>query len=74
MRAHERLFIDPMPDRTQLKTDDRIRLLRVPQADLEQREHELREGVEAAGWTANTIERIILQNPVVTISSIDEYG
>jgi hypothetical protein len=63
-----------MPDRTQLKIGDRIRLLRVPQSDLEQRERELREGAEDAGWTADTIERIIAQDPVVTISSIDKYG
>jgi hypothetical protein len=63
-----------MPDRTRLKIGDRIRLLRVPQGDLEQRERELREGAEDAGWTANTIERIIAQDPIVTISSIDEHG
>lgn len=63
-----------MPDRTQLKIGDGIRLLRVPQLDLEQRERELREGIEDAGWTANTIERIIAQDPIVTISSIDKYG
>lgn len=34
----------------------------------------MREGAEDAGWTADTIERIIAQDPVVTISSIDEYG
>jgi hypothetical protein len=63
-----------MPDRTALKIGDRIRLLRVPAGDLEQRERELREGAEDAGWTADTIERILAQDPVVTISSIDEYG
>jgi hypothetical protein len=63
-----------MPDRTRLKIGDRILLLRVPQLDLEQRERELREGAEDAGWTANTIERIIAQDPIVTISSIDGYG
>ena len=63
-----------MPDRTNLKIGDRIRLLRVPQGDLDQRERELRVGAENAGWTADTIERIIAQDPVVTISSIDEYG
>ena len=63
-----------MPDRTKLKIGDRIRLLRVPQGDIEQRERELREGSENAGWTADTIERIIAQDAVVTISSIDEYG
>lgn len=63
-----------MPDRKKLKIGDRIRLLRVPQLDLEQRERELRDKVEHAGWTANTIERIIAQDPVVTISEIDEFG
>jgi hypothetical protein len=48
-----------MPDRTQLKIGDRIRLLRIPQGDLEHRERELRAGAEDAGWTADTIERII---------------
>src|SRR4051795_5133802 len=69
-----RSVIKAMPDRTKLKIGDRIRLLRVPQADVEQREREQRERVEDAGWTADTIERIIAQDPVVTISSIDEYG
>ena len=63
-----------MPDRTRLKIGDRIRLLRVPQGDLDQRERELRNGAEGAGWTADTIERIIAHDPVVTISSIDEHG
>jgi hypothetical protein len=63
-----------MPDRTLLKVGDRIRLLRVPKLDLEQREREVREGLEDAGWTADTIERMIAQDPVVTISSIDEHG
>jgi hypothetical protein len=38
-----------MPDRTKLKIGDRIRLLRVPQCDLKQRERELREGRKDAG-------------------------
>ena len=63
-----------MPDRTRLKIGHRIRLLCVPAEDLAQREWELREGVEDAGWTVNTIERILAQDPVVVISSIDEYG
>jgi hypothetical protein len=63
-----------MPDRTLLKTGDRIRLLRVPAFDLEKRERELRDGVEDAGWTANTIERILRHNPMVVIDRIDEYG
>ena len=63
-----------MPDRTKLKIGDRIQLLQVPQGDVEQRERERREGAQEAGWTADTIERIIAQDPVVTISSIDEHG
>jgi hypothetical protein len=63
-----------MPDRTRMKVGDRIRLLRVPPGDLEQRERELREGREYAGWTADTLERIIAQDPVVTIVEIDEWG
>ena len=63
-----------MPDHTTLKIGDRIRLLRVPVDDLKQREQQLRDGVEDAGFTADTIERIILQDPVVSISSIDEFG
>lgn len=63
-----------MPDRTTLRIGDRIRLLRVPDGDLQQRERERRDGVEEAGWTADTIEAILRQDPVVTISEIDEYG
>jgi hypothetical protein len=63
-----------MPDRAKLKIGDRIQLLRVPDVDLEQRERELREGREDAGWTANTIERIIRIDPIVTINEIDEMG
>jgi hypothetical protein len=48
-----------MPDHTALKVGDRIRLVTVPEADLQQRERELREGAQDAGWTADTIERII---------------
>jgi hypothetical protein len=44
--------IRPMLDRTQLKIGHRIRLLRIPQGDLEHRERELRAGAEDAGWTA----------------------
>ncbi len=63
-----------MPDRTKLRVGDRIRLLSVPTADLAQRERELRDGLADAGSTADTIERIVTQQPVVTISHIDEYG
>ncbi len=34
----------------------------------------MREGTEDAGYTADTIERIIAQDPVVVITSIDEHG
>jgi hypothetical protein len=63
-----------MPDRCKLRVGDRIRLLSVPAADLAQREREIADGAEMAGWTANTIERIIELDPVVTIDRIDEYG
>jgi len=61
-----------MPDRTKLKIGDRIRLLCVPNLDLEQRERELRAGMADAGWTANTIEQILACDPVVTISSLED--
>jgi hypothetical protein len=63
-----------MPDHNILRVGDRIRLLRVSEADLQQRDQELRDRVEMAGWTADTIERIIAKNPVVSIDEIDEYG
>jgi hypothetical protein len=63
-----------MPDRKTLKIGDRIRILVVPEMDLQQRDRELREGAEEAGWTADTIEKIICQDPIVTIDEIDEYG
>jgi hypothetical protein len=52
-----------------------IRLLRVPEGDLIQREHERQSGeIEDPGWTADTIERILARDPIVTISTIDEHG
>ena len=64
-----------MPDPSKLKVGDRVKLLAVPDADLAQRERELAEGqLDDPGITADTIERIIAQDPVVTISMIDEYG
>ncbi|WP_428306594.1 hypothetical protein [Lacipirellula sp.] len=57
-----------------LKPGDRIRLLRVPDSDLRQREQELLTGAEMAGWTADTLERIISLDPVVAIDHVDEYG
>ena len=56
-----------------LKAGDRIRLLCVPESDLQQRERELRDGAEMAGWTADTLERILNLDPVVTIDHVDEY-
>ncbi|MCB0707377.1 MAG: hypothetical protein KDC34_18800 [Saprospiraceae bacterium] len=63
-----------MPDRTKLKTGDKIRLLRVPDGDIAQREREIAQGITNPGWTANTIELIISQNPIVEIYDIDEFG
>ena len=63
-----------VPDRSTLRVGDRIRLLHVPEGDLKQRERELETEVDEPGWTADTIERILAQDPVVTISRIDEYG
>lgn len=63
-----------MRDFTELKPGDRIRLLRVPEADLAQRKREVAANSEMAGWTADTIERIIATTPIVTIDRVDEYG
>ena len=57
-----------------LKIGDRIRILRVPENDLLQRERELAENTEMPGCTADSIERIIEQSPIVSISRVDEYG
>jgi hypothetical protein len=62
-----------MPDRTKLRVGDRIRLLSVPDLDLQQRQRELQQGLHDAGWTADTIERIMTVSPEVTISEVDEY-
>jgi len=63
-----------LPDPDTLHVGDLIRILRVPNGDLKQRENEVASGAEMAGWTADTIERIIAQSPIVRISQIDEYG
>ncbi len=63
-----------MPDRSLLRVGDSIRLLTVPACDVAQRKRELEGHAEMAGWTADTIERIIASDPVVTIDRIDEYG
>jgi hypothetical protein len=57
-----------------LRAGDRVRLLRVPESDLRQREEELRRGADMAGLTADTLERIIALDPVVTVDHVDEYG
>ena len=64
----------PLPDPKMLTIGDRIRILRVPDWDLQQREVEVATGVESPGWTADSIERIIAQTPVVRVSRVDEYG
>jgi hypothetical protein len=63
-----------MPNPNTLRVGDRIRILRVPASDLRQRENEIASGAEMAGWTADSIERVIAQNPIVQVSHIDEYG
>jgi hypothetical protein len=63
-----------MPDRSKLRPGDRIRLLSVPAGDLFQRERELVDGLDDAGWTADTLARVLARNPEVTIDRIDEYG
>ena len=63
-----------MPDPKALRVGDRIRILRVPDADLRQRENEIASNAEMAGWTADSIERIITQTPIVQVSRIDEDG
>jgi hypothetical protein len=63
-----------MADRSELRVGDRIRLLAVPVCDLAQREREIATKADLAGWTADTIERIIATQPVVTIDRIDQCG
>ena len=63
-----------MPSHKALRVGDRIRLLAVPACDLAQRQREIEMKAEMAGWTADTIERILKADPVVTISRICEYG
>jgi hypothetical protein len=57
-----------------LRAGDRVRLLRVPESDLRQRDDEVRRGAEMSGWTADTLERILAIDPVVTIDHVDEFG
>ena len=62
-----------MPNHKKLRVGDKIRILSVPESDLIYREQEIKDKCEDAGWTANTIELVIAQNPIVTIARIDEY-
>jgi hypothetical protein len=63
-----------MSGHRELKAGDRVRLLHVPPGCLARRDRERREGVEDAGWTADTIERILRQDPNVTVDRVDAYG
>ncbi|MEM6380307.1 MAG: hypothetical protein AAF705_19110 [Bacteroidota bacterium] len=63
-----------MPKPNQLETGYKVHLLKVPAADIKQLQWEIENKIENPGWTANTIEIIITQNPIVEIDSIDEYG
>lgn len=63
-----------MPDPKNLKPGDQIRILRVPDADLRQLAREVASGAEMAGWTADSIERIINQKPIVQIERVDDDG
>lgn len=63
-----------MPDIKHLKIGDKIRLLKVPEGDLEQRKREIAQGIDNPGWTANIIELIIAQHTIVEIDSIDDFG
>ena len=61
-------------DRRKLRVGDRVRLLRVPEADLRQRDDEVCRGAETASWTADTLERILALDPFVMLDHVDEYG
>ncbi len=62
------------PPPNNLQVGDRIRIIRVPESDLRQRDDEIARSVEMAGHTADTIERVIATNPIVKIWQIDEFG
>jgi len=63
-----------LPDPRHLRVGDLVRILRVPDGDRMQRDNEIASGADMAGWTADSIERVIAQTPVVQISRIAEYG
>jgi hypothetical protein len=56
-----------------LKVGDKIKLVKVPKLDIEQRKRECHQR-QKGEWTADTLEKIIASNPIVTISKIDESG
>ncbi|MDC0936010.1 hypothetical protein OAS39_06965 [Pirellulales bacterium] len=58
----------------ELRPGDSLRLRCVPKFDLEQRVREQQHGVELAGLTADTLERILELDPIVTIDRVDEDG
>lgn len=57
---------------SELRVGDSIRLLRVPTADL----HDRANGEPDPDWipTATVLEHLIATQPVVTITSIDDWG
>lgn len=61
------------PPKNQL-VGDFIRIMRVPGSDLQQRIDEVARHSKLPGHTANTIERIIAENPIVEIYQIDSFG
>lgn len=67
--AHITILKSSMPDPRTLGFGNGIRILCVPTVDVDQRER-----AEKTGWAADSIERIVVQSPVVCVSRIDEYG
>ncbi len=63
-----------MPDPKLWIVGDRIRILRVPEDDLRRRVQDIETGSALPGITADSIERIIHQAPVVPICRVDEDG
>ena len=63
-----------MPDHKQLRPGDKIRFIKVSDSDLATREREIKAGLPDAGWTADTLERIVGQKLILIIDHIDEYG
>ncbi len=63
-----------MPDPKTLSVGDRIRILRVPDGDLRLREEKRARNEESTDCTADAIELIIEQTPIVPITRIDDDG